>query len=77
MFLMHCFYSTTTPVLAWFFQVGVSNRCSLVEREVFQGFLPGFGEAEKVKFIVRDQFTEDEALVVWRPGAVKSAKSAI
>ena len=34
-----CRCSVAIPPL--FFKVGVSNECSLVERVVFQGFLPG------------------------------------
>ena len=36
--------------------VGVARGCGLVQGEIVQRSLPGFSEAEKVQFLVSDEF---------------------
>lgn len=50
--------NTATTAITWFIHVFVSGGCSSVEVDVFQWFLPGFGNGEKVYVVVGYKFTE-------------------
>lgn len=45
-------------------QVVREGEFSAGQGEIFKGFLPGFGEAKTVQFIVHNDFSEDGALGV-------------
>ena len=48
--------AATPPIGAGYVSVGVAFGCGLIQGEIVQRSVSGFSEAEKVQFIVSDEF---------------------
>ena len=50
------FLKMAATLMGGFLDVSVASGCGLVQGEIVQRSVPGFSEAEKVQFIVSDEF---------------------